>query len=72
MSRKPPKLRFDRNLDTTMTTLACECLSWRLSEKDFGRAVTVPGLCFDEEDAKRIRKLSDWLRSAADWLEGRK
>lgn len=70
---KPKPMKFERNLSLAPIRVA-ECSGWQCDFGDgkgveFGRAVEVPGLCFDEGDAKKIRTLAAWLKEAADWVE---
>lgn len=76
--KKPRALKMQRNADFQVHVDAvAECDEWQVKLEDddrsyqCGRTVRVPALCFDESDAKAIRKLAAWLEDAAQWMESK-
>jgi hypothetical protein len=78
-SRKPRPLDLTPNADAEAHPRLgehehAECDQWECDIEgngthEFGRTVRVPCVVFDEGDAKKIRKLAEWLQMAATWVE---
>ena len=75
--KKPRPLNMQRNANFQVYFSVAECDEWQVKLEDddrhyqCGRTVCVPALCFDEADAKAIRKLAAWLEDAAQWVESK-
>jgi hypothetical protein len=80
-SSKPRPLDLTRNADAEahpslgdLMPQRAECDQWECDMDgsgtyECGRTVRVPCVVFDEGDAKKIRKLAEWLQMAATWVE---
>ncbi|NDC55122.1 MAG: hypothetical protein EBZ74_12860, partial [Planctomycetia bacterium] len=75
-SRKPRPLDLTPNADISIDPRgvsldqAAQCDQWECDMDgsgtyECGRTVRVPAVVFDEGDAKKIRKLAEWLQMAA-------